>query len=237
MGKTSKYYKNPIIIFSIIGLLSGFFILFKMHFQIPNVYTDIAAAQQAALLPDRDETYKILEKLTNNYFPLYNTIFHMFFSALILIAICWILKIKNFSDIFKNKILKNPKFAYLWINTTYPLYGIVWTIAYMTNESCYVRHMHEDSMGIPLFATIFTMSFLALIYYPVMNFILYAIYNLKTYKKRYIIITFFALIYFIQTLLGTYTFRFNYWTLPLFLYLFITIILLMTGIFTITKRR
>ena len=176
----SKFYnlfKCPIFIFAVLVLLLTILLVMQTGFNFPELYIDKNLADKLAQTVTIDQVHSTIKHLINPKYKIYNLLFQFWGWFLTFFIFTIFFKIKHFAD-FKNlKILNNKLFIYIWINVSYLLFSIFFTVSFMGHLNNYVYHWTADSIGIPLLTVIFLFVFGIIIYYPYINILTYITYN------------------------------------------------------------
>jgi len=218
MNRLYNLYKNPIFIFGIITLVLTVFLAIEVGFHFPDYYINREFANQLANSVSKDEVNQTIKSLINPNYKIYNMLFHLWGWALTVFSYTIIFRINNFLD-FKNlKFLNKKLFVYTWINVSYIIFSIFYTISFMTNIMMYVYHWSADSFSIPLFTIFFAFVFGAIIYYPLVNILFYIVYNTRINRLFYKIILVLGFVFILLLIFSNITYKFTYINLILNFY-------------------
>lgn len=232
-----KYLNMPILSLGLVLFVYMTVIIFNNGFVEPDYYIDKVAASDLinnisifhkdVLLEYENKSYKI----NNLSLQLFLIVFSFFLASLFF-------KIKTWKEFLTKPIFKNRVFVYCFINLIYPIWATFQTISYMTDINKFVYAQGNDSIGISLLCSIFSMIYLSLLYYPLINFIIFIAYNTQItsffYSLIYVIITMILLILFV---LQASTYIFSWYLLPqYFVYIVLILIMINTNIEYIKRK-
>lgn len=215
MSKIKFYLKNPVIIFSTLFLLLSLIIIFWTHFSLPNYYIDKNAAWEAANSVAVSEAASATAVYENAKYKIFNPIFQLWGLLGVFTLFALIFKIKEFKTLFNIKFFEHKSIIYLFANLNYIIYAACLMPVYMQDLDKFVYNMSADSMGIPFFGMLFSLIFFALIYYPVVNFLLFVTYNTDIKNKFYNFIYILSAIWLVVDWYGVLIMKFSYLTIIL----------------------
>lgn len=215
MSKIKFYLNNPIIVFGILFFLSSLILLLCTHFNLPDYYTNRQLALDVANTVAVSEVSSATVGYENINYKIYNPIFQLWGIFGILLLFTLIFKINKFKKIFNIKYFEHKSIIYLFANLNYIIYAVCLMPVYMRDLDKFVYNMSADSMGIPFLGMLFSLIFFALIYYPVVNFLLYVTYNTDIKSKFYNFIYILSAIWLIVDWYGILTMKFSYLTIIL----------------------
>ncbi len=181
-----KYY-SPIFIFIVFTLILGIIIGVFYQFSAPDYYIDKKAAFEMINSSLSISHADIDAKYSNPLYLKQNALLQsfLFVLTLMLVSICF--RFNSWKDFFQLDKFSNKKFVYLFVNLSYPIWAFFEICSYMVDLDKYVYPAHADSMGIPLFNAVFSLTFLGLMYFPLLNFFTFIIYNTKITNWFYVL--------------------------------------------------
>lgn len=226
MQKIKSYLKNPITIFSFMTLLLSFILMIGVSFHMPDFYTNRTDAFNIAQTVSPSAVGKATMHLESIKHKIFNTIFQFWGWFLTLLGFSLIFKIRKFKDFLDIKLFHNKIFIYTWINISYIIYCVCILPAYMLDLEKYVYNGSADSMGIPFFNELFSLLFIALIYYPAINLLFFVKYNTKIKRRFYDFIFILCGLYFIWNTVIIFLMQFSYYHLFLNIYNLIWLLLI-----------
>lgn len=185
INKVKDFYKNPIKIFGLIAILLSLVLLFGCKFNLPGFYTDRELAFQIAQTVAPGGVREAVKHLINPQYIIYNPVFQIWGWSVVLLVFSACFRVSEFKKFKELKFLNGKLFAYLWINLSYLLWSFAYVSAYMINLEKRVYNGAADSMGIPLFGMIGTLTFVGIIYYPLINLLAFITFNTKIKRIFY----------------------------------------------------
>ena len=215
MSWIKNFHKNPIKILGVILVLLSLILLLGCHFQVPDFYTNRELADNIAQTVMPMEVDNAVKHLLNPKYDFYNIIFQIWGYFVVAIIFSIIFKIKEFKDFKGIKIFNKKLFVYLWLNFSYIFWCLFYVLGNMIDLYKYVYNGAADSMGIPLFTTIAVLTFIGIIYYPVMNILSFITFNTRIKRKFYIILWVLCLLFLSRVVLDSFTWKFTYFHLIL----------------------
>lgn len=177
IDKICKTCKKPISIFGILACILTLVLVYCTHMQVPDFYANKELADKIAQEVPHNMIYTTTQHLITPHYNVINALFHTWAWLITFLVFCLIFKIKAFSDFKELKLLNKKLFAYLWVNLSYPIFAHCYIFYYMLDLNEYVYNHASDSMGIPFFVMYIFFIMLALIYYPLANFLVFITYN------------------------------------------------------------
>lgn len=185
MDKIRTIFKNPISLFGIIAVILTLVLAFRTHMHMPDFYANKELADKIAQEVPLDEIYTATKHLITPHYHLWNGLFQTWAWVITFFAFCLIFKVNSFGRFKELKVLNRKLFAYLWINLSYPIFGQCFLYYYMIDLDKYVYEHFHDSMGIPFFGMSVFIIMLAVIYYPLSNFLVFITYNTRVRRAFY----------------------------------------------------
>ena len=184
MNKNFVFYNNPIIVFGIGTLIFALILFLFFGFKMPDYFTNIDMANQIIGNIHIADKTKALKPFINTSFYICNYIHHIFAWLIALFIFSIMYRLNTFSD-FKNiKILSSTLFLYIWVNFSYVIYGFCSYYLLIADFKSPIYTELPDNLGafMPIFDAIFPF-FIAIFYYPIMNFSLSLTYNMQIKNK------------------------------------------------------
>jgi len=215
MSKIKFYLNNPIIVFGISFLLSSLILLLCTHFNLPDYYTNRQLALDVANNVAVSEVSSATAGYENINYKIYNPIFQLWGIFGILLLFTSVFKINEFKKIFNIKFFEHKSIIYLFANLNYIIYAACLMPVYMQDLDKFVYNRYADSMGIPFFGMLFSLIFFALIYYPVVNFLLFVTCNTDIKSRFYNFIYILSAIWLFFDWYGILIMKFSYLTMIL----------------------
>lgn len=198
--------KQKIIIFVMIIVIFGITLYILPQFVNTKYYLNKELAYSAVQGLSYEEGIKVSAKYINPFYCIYNFLCHIctFLVAIFVVFISFktlkMLQNKKHLNIYK-------KFSiFIWINFSYYIWAIITIDLLMNDLNKEVLDSCHDSLGIPLLGMGVMFIFIALIYYPAINFLTYSSY-IKKIKNRFfnIIFILMSLVMLICVLIDIYS--------------------------------
>ena len=221
IDKIKDFYKNPIKIFGLIVIILSLVLLFGCHFHFPDFYTNRELADNLAQTVIPSEVSYTVKHLLNPKYNFYNTIFQIWGYCITVFVVSLIFKIKEFKSFKEINLLNNKLFIYLWINLSYLIWSFFYVMGYMIDLEKYVYNWAADSMGIPFFTMIGMLTFIGIIYYPIINILSFITFNTKIRRIFYNFLWGLGFLFLLRIALDSCIWKFTYIHLFLDLFYFI----------------
>lgn len=221
IDKIKNSYKNPIKFFGLITILLSLVLLFGCNFQLPDYFLNRELAEQIAQSVAPFEVSQSVKHLLNPKYDIYNVIFQLWGWGVVLLVFSACFKVNEFRKFKELTVLNRKLFAYLWVNISYVVWIIAYVFAYMIDLEKYVYNGAADSMGIPLFEMIGTLTFIGIIYYFVVNLLLIVTFNTKIKRIFYNFLWILVFLFFCVLVPDSFAWKFTYFHLILNLYYFV----------------
>lgn len=221
IDKIKNFYKNPIIFFGLITISLSLVLLFGCNFQLPDYFSNRELAEQIAQSVAPFEVSQSVQHLLNPKYDIYNVIFQLWGWSVVLLAFSACFKVNEFRKFKELTVLNRKLFAYLWVNISYVVWSIAYVFAYMIDLEKYVYNGTADSMGIPLFEMIGTLTFIGIIYYFVVNLLAVVTFNTKIKRIFYNFLWLLVFLFFCVLALDSFVWKFTCFHLILNLYYFV----------------
>lgn len=238
MEKIKVFYKNPIKLFGLILILLSLILFFCCHFHFPDFYTNEELADKIAQTVTPREVSEAVKHLLNSEYNIYNWIFQIWGWIVTLLVFSTCFKVNEFRKFRELTILNRKLFVYIWINISYLFWSFAYVSGYMIDLEKYVYNGAADSMGIPLFEMIGMLTFIGIIYYPIINLLSFLTFNTKIKRIFYNFLWAIVFLFWIILALDSFSWKFTYFHLILDLYYFIWFIFIIYAIgFTNNKAK
>lgn len=211
--KLVNFFKNPILFSAFIIVTIVLVLKIGYDFKIPDLYIDRQSAWQAIQDIPSNEITGVLKPFVNTQYYMCNSLFNTlsWFIILFLFSLCF--KITNISQILKLNIFNSRLFAYVWTNLSYLIWGYAVIPATMSDLEIQVYKSTADSFGIPLVMLFLAVVFMGLIYYLIMNIIMYLTFN-KNFNSKFMRWIYFILIFILFIdIFDVFRSKFTYYTL------------------------
>lgn len=236
INRIRDFYKNSFKFFGFILVLLTLILLFGCHFHFPEFYTNRELADNIAQTVLPGEVGAAVKHLLNPRYNFYNTIFQIWGYFVIVFLFSFIFKIKEFKDFKEIAIFNKKSFVYSWINLSYIFWSLFYVSGYMIDLYKYVYNGYADSMGIPLFSMISVLTFIGIIYYPIINILSFITYNTKIRRIFYKVLWGLCFLLLLIIAVDSFTWKFTYINLFLDLIYFIWFFFIVYAIrYTIRK--
>lgn len=224
IDKFKDFYKNPIMLFGFAAVLFSLVLLCSCHFHFPDFYTNRELAWQIAQTVTPGEVSGAVKHLVNPRYNIYNWIFQIWGWMVVLFIFSVCFRVNKFKKFKELSVLNRKLFAYLWINISYLVWGFAYVSGYMIDLEKYVYNWAADSMGIPLFSMVVTLTFVGIIYYLVLNLLSFVTFNTKIKRLFYNFLWAMIFLFWAILAIDSFTWKFTYFHLVLDLYYFIWLI-------------
>ena len=203
--KIKDFYKNPIKIFGILVVILSLVLLFNCHFHYPDYYTNRELADNIAQTVAPKEVNEAVKHLLNPQYKFYNTLFQIWGYIVAAFSFTLIFRIKKFKDFKAINVFNKKLFVYLWINVSYLIWGVLHSVAYITDIEKYVYNGAADSLGLPLFELVYIIALIIALYAPVLNVLSFITFNTKIKRIFYNFI--WGIIFFFWAIMTIYSFN------------------------------
>ena len=210
MDKMRAIFKNPISVFGIIAVILTLILAFGTHMHVPDFYTNKEFADKIAQEVKFEDIYTATEHLITPNYYIWNGLFQAWAWVITFVAFCLIFKVYSFERFKDLKVLNRKLFAYLWINISYPIFGHCFLYYYIIDLDKYVYNHSADSMGIPFFGMYIFLIMLAVIYYPLSNFLVLMTYNTRVRRAFYNFLWVISLLVILLTAFACFNMHFSY---------------------------
>lgn len=180
---------RKIVIFTMFIVICGVILYILSQFVNTEYYLNKELAYSAVQGLSYKEGIKVAAKHINPFYWIYNYLCHIytFFVSIFIVYVfskaIKMLQNKKYFNIYKNFAI------FLWINFSYYIWAIIKIDLLMNDLNREVLDSCHDSLGIPLLGMGVMFIFIALIYYPSINFLTFFSY-IKKIKNRFFNITF-----------------------------------------------
>ena len=223
-NKIKNFIQNPIKLFGLGILLLSSILLFCCQFKYPDFFINRELANQIAQTVSPREVADAIKHLINPHYKGYNCLFQIWGWCITLFIFSVSFKINNFKNFKYLTSFTNKYFVYLWFNISYIIGHFFFIIAYMIDIDKYVYNKMADSMSIPFFSIIIYITCIGIIYYSLINFLIFITYNTKIKRIFYQIL--WAFIFYRLSILAisSFSMKFTFIHIILDLYYFITFI-------------
>jgi len=118
-----------------------------------------------------------LNLLVNKKFYPINISYNFLTLSILAILLIFLLRIKNYKNFLSLPAVSNKLIIFLWINLSYILFAYLFLEKFMSDLEIEVLPGVADSMGIPLFIMIGTLTTIAIPYYLITNTIFFITYR------------------------------------------------------------
>lgn len=238
MDKIKYFYKNPIKLFGLAAILLSLVLLVGCHFQFPDFYTNRELADQIAQTVSPKDVGQAVNHLVNPQYNIFNWIFQIWgwIVTLFIFAACF--RVNEFKKFKTLNVLNKKLFTYLWINISYIIWSYAYVSGYMIDLEKHVYNGAADSMGIPFFGMLVMLTFIGIIYYPLMNLLSFVTFNTKIKRIFYNFLWVLIFLFWNIFALDSFSWKFTYFHLILDLYYLISFIFIIYAIgFTKNKSQ
>ena len=224
MNNIKAIFKNPMSLFGIITTILTLILISSTHMHIPDFYANKDLADKIAQEVSHNMIYSATKYLITPHYYLINTLFHVWAWMTAFVIFCLIFQVNSFSKLRELKILNKKFFAYFWINISYPIFALCYIVIFMLDLNEYVYHHSSDSMGIPFLCICIFFIMLAIIYYPLANFLVFMTYNTRVRSIFYNLIWIMAILTIMLTACICLAEHFNFLCCILYLCMLISLI-------------
>ncbi len=177
----NRIAKITFFIFTITFLI----LLFYYHFQIPNYYVNKELAFEA--INNGVGIIEVNRLYRNKEYFFQNGLFHVCTFTFVALVIMYLFNNKYVKNLINIKPYISTALSYIFLNLSYVVWAHFTMNIFEIELKKFVYPANADSIMIPILGTYMLLSFLAFLYYPIVNIFNFIVFNTKISNKFLII--------------------------------------------------
>ena len=209
-NKIKYFFSNPTLLLGLILFCLSLLLVLTTHFNIPCFFTDKELANQIAQTVPISAISTATKHLFNPKYDIENSMFQIWAWLFAALLFCVIFRINKYDNLKNIKIFSNKYFLYLWVNLSYPIFSFCYLCTYMSDLEKYVYNSAADTFAIPMLGMLVTIFMFSVIYYPLINLIIFVTYNTKIKRLLYKIIWLILIFILLILVIICFIYHFNY---------------------------